>query len=191
MLMSLRSLCVALASFCVATAAFSPPIMPFATARATRRFSSEETPLANTEERDLSDKVKVAAANFEDVPKMNPDRPELPQLKGDYDWDAKFSSEEDWITSSVPGKIVVNEIDLATQVTALNKLEEKWKRQRMQEEYDQERLLGWTEQAEMYNGRFAMFFLVVGLLTEYWTGINFPGQVEEMLRVAGVIGFEG
>jgi hypothetical protein len=39
----------------------------------------------------------------------------------------------------------------------------------------------------MYNGRFAMFFLVVGLLTEYWTGVTFPGQIEEMLRVGGFI----
>jgi len=33
-----------------------------------------------------------------------------------------------------------------------------------------------------------MFFLVVGLLTEYWTGVSFTGQIEEMLRVTGVIG---
>ena len=54
-------------------------------------------------------------------------------------------------------------------------------------QYEAARLLGWTKQAETYNGRFAMFFLVVGLLTEYWTGVSLPGQIEEMLRVAGVI----
>jgi len=32
-----------------------------------------------------------------------------------------------------------------------------------------------------------MFFLTVGLLTEYWMGIDIPGQIEEMLRVSGVI----
>jgi hypothetical protein len=123
--------------------------------------------------------------------RRNPDRPELPELKGDFDWDEKFGGDDDWITENVPGKRVLNEIQLAAQVTALNKLEEKWRKKRANEEYDGARLLGWTKQAEMYNGRFAMFFVVVGLLTELWTGISFPGQVEEMLRVGGVIGFDG
>mmetsp|Transcript_20340 Transcript_20340/g.42620 ORF Transcript_20340/g.42620 Transcript_20340/m.42620 type:complete len:168 (-) Transcript_20340:79-582(-) len=81
----------------------------------------------------------------------------------------------------------LNDIELAAQRTALTKLEEQWRREREDEEYEAARLLGWTKQAEMYNGRFAMFFLVVGLLTEYWTGVTFPGQIEEMLRVGGFI----
>eukprot|EP00978_Attheya_sp_CCMP212_P001265 scaffold2617_cov42-Attheya_sp.AAC.2 len=123
-------------------------------------------------------------------PKMNPDKPELPELKNDYDWDEKFGGDSDWLSENVPGKVVVGELELAAQVTALSKLEEKWRKVRVREEYDGARLLGWSEQAEMYNGRFAMFFLVVGLLTEFWTGITFPGQIEEMLRVGGFIGFE-
>jgi len=35
-----------------------------------------------------------------------------------------------------------------------------------------------------------MFFLVVGLVTEYYTDVSFPGQIEEMLRVGGFIGLE-
>lgn len=124
-------------------------------------------------------------------PGRNPDRPELPELKNDFDWDAKFGADDDWSTENVPGKVVLNEIALAKQVTELDRLEETWRKQRIRKEYERERLLGFTEQAETYNGRFAMFFLVVGLLTEYWTGISLPGQVEEMLRVGGVIGFEG
>ena len=124
---------------------------------------------------------------------MNPDRPELPELKGDFDWDAKFSGDDDWIAveAEVPGRKVLNELELASQVTALEKLETKWRKERLQQEYDAARILGWTERAETWNGRSAMFFLVVGLLTELWTGITIPGQIEEMLRVAGVIGFEG
>eukprot|EP00588_Corethron_pennatum_P008988 CAMPEP_0194265558 /NCGR_PEP_ID=MMETSP0169-20130528/756_1 /TAXON_ID=218684 /ORGANISM="Corethron pennatum, Strain L29A3" /LENGTH=153 /DNA_ID=CAMNT_0039006043 /DNA_START=171 /DNA_END=632 /DNA_ORIENTATION=+ len=84
----------------------------------------------------------------------------------------------------------MDEIRLAKQVTALNQLEKKWAKDSAIEDYESKRLLGWTKQAEMYNGRFAMFFVVVGILTEKWTGITFPGQVEEMLRVSGVIGFD-
>jgi hypothetical protein len=133
---------------------------------------------------------KVAAKTFTE-PGRNPNKPELPELKGDFDWDAKFSGDDDWITENVPGKIVLSDLEIANQVTKLTQLEEKWRKERQKKEYDSARLLGWTEQAEAYNGRYAMFFLVVGLLTEYWTGFSMPAQVEEMLRVGGIIGFEG
>mmetsp|Transcript_3435 Transcript_3435/g.5029 ORF Transcript_3435/g.5029 Transcript_3435/m.5029 type:complete len:183 (-) Transcript_3435:186-734(-) len=137
-----------------------------------------------------SSELEERAKNFPE-PGRNPDRPELPEVKGDFDWDEKFGGDDDWITENVPGKIVLNDIQLAEQAAALDKLEEKWRKERQQQEYDDARLLGWTTTAETYNGRYAMFFLVVGLLTEYWTGITLPGQVEEMLRVGGVIGFDG
>ena len=66
-------------------------------------------------------------------------------------------------------------------------LEKKWRNVRLDEEYEEKRLTGWSKQAEMYNGRFAMFFLVTGLLTEKWTGVTFPGQIEELLRTTGFI----
>jgi len=125
-------------------------------------------------------------------PQMNPDRPELPVIPGDYDWDSKYEGDPDWITgSAVPGKAVLNEIELAQQVTALGGLEEKWRKEREMREYEESINVGFVPVAETVNGRFAMFFLVTGLLTEYWTGISLPGQVEEMLRISGVIGFDG
>lgn len=123
-------------------------------------------------------------------PAMNPDMPNLPELKGDFDWDKKFGGDDDWITENVPGKIVLNEIELAEQVTALNRLEEKWRKERLIKEYEESRTVGWVGNAEMLNGRFAMFFLATGLLTEYWTDVTIPGQVEELLRIGGFIGFD-
>jgi hypothetical protein len=119
---------------------------------------------------------------------MNPDKPELPEIKGDFDWDAKFGGDDDWIVENIPGKMVVNEIELAAQSSALTAIEEKYRKIRLEKEYEDARILGWTSQAETFNGRFAMFFLSVGLLTEYWTGVTIPGQIEEMLRVGGFIG---
>lgn len=124
----------------------------------------------------------------DDGPRMNPDKPELPEIKGDFDWDAKFGGDDDWLVDNVPGKMVVSDIELASQNTALAAIEERFQKKRKGEEYDDARILGWTYRAETYNGRFAMFFLVVGLLTEYWTGITIPGQIEEILRVGGFIG---
>jgi hypothetical protein len=126
-------------------------------------------------------------ATIEEAPR-NPDKPELPEIKGDFDWDAKFAGDDDWIVDNIPGKMVLNEIEVAAQSTALGQMEEKYRKIRLQQEYEDARILGWTGQAEMFNGRFAMFFLVVGLLTEYWTGVTIPGQIEEMLRVGGFIG---
>ena len=128
------------------------------------------------------------AKEISDEPEMNPDNPNLPALKGDYDWDAEFAADPDWITENVPGKIVLNEVQLAAQATALSKLEEGYRKERLAKEYENARIIGFVPQAEMYNGRFAMFFLVVGLLTELWTGISIPGQIEEMARVGGFIG---
>ena len=136
--------------------------------------------------KDLQEKAK----NIDLEPKMNPDRPELPELKGDYDWDAKFGNDDDWITENVPGKMVLNEVELAAQVTALGKLEEKWRKEREEREYEESKKVGWVPEAELANGRAAMFFLVTGLLTEYWTGYSLPAQVEEMLRIGGFIGLD-
>jgi hypothetical protein len=133
---------------------------------------------------------ETSMVNDVDEPAMNPDNPALPELKGDFDWDAKFGGDPDWITENVPGKIVLNEIELAQQVTALRQLEEKWKRERLQKEYEENQTAGFVANAELLNGRFAMFFLATGLLTEYWTGVSLPGQVEEMLRIGGFIGFD-
>jgi hypothetical protein len=35
--------------------------------------------------------------------------------------------------------------------------------------------------------RVAMFFITVGILTEYWTGQSFPQQVETMASVIGLL----
>lgn len=118
------------------------------------------------------------------------DGPTLPEIKGDFDWDAKFGGDDDWITEDVPGKVVLDEISLARQVTALNALEEKYRKVREQDEIDDYQITGWVGNAEILNSRFAMFFLAVGLFTEAFTGISMPGQVEEMLRITGFIGFD-
>ena len=41
--------------------------------------------------------------------------------------------------------------------------------------------------AETVNGRLAMFFLLVGLITEYFTGESLPQQTLTMLRTLGVV----
>ena len=52
------------------------------------------------------------------------------------------------------------------QSTDLDKLSDTWSRARDLREYEEGLQTGFVERAELLNGRTAMFFLVVGLLTE-------------------------
>lgn len=87
----------------------------------------------------------------------------------------------------VPGKIQLDELTVAKQRTALEAFSRELRQKRLEEEREASRLFGWVPYAETLNGRLAMFFLVTGLLTEYWTGYTIPEQVELMLRTLGVI----
>lgn len=154
----------------------------------TEAFVTPSSTAAATPPTQLFDST-ISAEESEDAP-ANPDFPNLPEVKGDFDWDAKFGGDDDWITENVPGKIVLDEITLAKQVTALNALEDKYRKERQQMEIDDYQVTGWVGNSELLNSRFAMFFLAVGLFTESFTGISMPGQVEEMLRILGFIGFD-
>lgn len=167
------------AIFLISMLASASAFAPAQSGLASKTFVTRSPLFASVDDTDESVSVE---------PGRNPDKPELPEIKGDYDWDEKFAGDQDWITENVPGKIVLSELELASQATELAKIEDRMRKLRKQDDYDAARILGWTDRAETFNGRFAMFFLVVGLLTEYWTGITIPGQIEEMLRVGGFIG---
>lgn len=81
----------------------------------------------------------------------------------------------------------LNDVELAEQIRDLDALTDKWRGESDQEAFDNAQLLGFCEQAETINGRFAMFFFVTGLFTEVYTGQTVPEQVVTMLEVAGVL----
>jgi hypothetical protein len=86
----------------------------------------------------------------------------------------------------VPGKIVLNELQLAAQKTALDKLTAKYTQIQLQEEYDASRRFGFVPFSEEFQGRAAMLGFVTGLLTEYWTGYTIPQQIELMANTIGI-----
>ena len=83
-----------------------------------------------------------------------------------------------------PGKIVVNEIEIAELSEVYG---QQWRRRQEQLERDQGLNVGWVFKAETINGRLAMFFLIVGLITEYYTGESIPQQTLTMFRTLGII----
>ena len=50
----------------------------------------------------------------------------------------------------------------------------------------QPRVFGWTPNNEISNGRWVMFGLLVGMLTEYATGVSFVDQLGLMASYLGV-----
>jgi len=47
-------------------------------------------------------------------------------------------------------------------------------------------VFGWTAKNEINNGRWTMFGLLVGMMTELATGVDFPDQIKLMISVLGI-----
>lgn len=51
---------------------------------------------------------------------------------------------------------------------------------------EQAKVFGWTRKNEITNGRWVMIGFVVGLMTEYATGVSFPDQLKLLLSYMGI-----
>ena len=76
-------------------------------------------------------------------------------------------------------------MELAEQSAKLDALASKWKRRREEKEYQETLRSGFGPAPEIINGRVAMFFIVTGLVTEYYTGESLPQQVYTMFQTLG------
>ncbi|CAM9855831.1 unnamed protein product, partial [Phaeothamnion confervicola] len=84
-------------------------------------------------------------------------------------------------------KKILDDVTLARQQTDLENYARQLRRQRLDREYERSKVLGFTDTAEILNGRSAMFGITAGILTEYWTGQSLPQQVETLLSALGVL----
>ena len=119
------------------------------------------------------DKEEAAAAVAEklDIENMEaPTAPATPSAGAAADMAAAFS-----------------DVELAEQEGKLEALADKWKKREDEAEYQATIRSGWGPAPEIINGRAAMFFLVVGLVTEYYTGQSLPQQVYTMLETLAII----
>ena len=80
-----------------------------------------------------------------------------------------------------------SEMELAEQEAKLTALSEKWKRIEEEADYQASIRSGFGPSPELINGRTAMFFIIVGLITEYYTGQSMPQQVTTMLQTLSII----
>ncbi|KAG8459133.1 hypothetical protein KFE25_002540 [Diacronema lutheri] len=81
----------------------------------------------------------------------------------------------------------LSDVELAAQITTLDTLAEEWRKEAQDEAFNNAQLFGWCPQAEILNGRYAMFFFVVGLATESITGQSVPQQIVTLLEVVGIL----
>ena len=80
-----------------------------------------------------------------------------------------------------------SDVELAEQEAKLTALSEKWKKFEDLRDFETSKRSGFGPSPEVINGRTAMFFIIVGLITEYYTGQNMPQQVTTMLQTLAII----
>ncbi|GIL51176.1 hypothetical protein Vafri_7242 [Volvox africanus] len=59
--------------------------------------------------------------------------------------------------------------------------------QRVEEVRERSKAFGWTPKNEISNGRWVMFGLLVGMLTEYATGVDFIDQLKLFVSYLGIL----
>lgn len=81
----------------------------------------------------------------------------------------------------------VSDVELAEQSNKLEALSAKWKKREDELEYADYIRSGFGPNPERINGRAAMFFILTGLVTEYYTGQSLPQQVYTMLQTLSIV----
>ena len=81
----------------------------------------------------------------------------------------------------------LSDVELTEQQAKLDALAARWKKREDVEEFEDGLRSGWGPSPERINGRAAMFFIVVGLVTEYYTGQSLPQQVYTMLQTLSIV----
>ena len=81
----------------------------------------------------------------------------------------------------------LSEMELAEQSAKLDLLTKKWERRQEDADINKTQTLGWAPNAEAINGRLSMFFLLTGLITEYYTGESIPQQVYTLLQTLSLV----
>ena len=61
-----------------------------------------------------------------------------------------------------------------------------FKQQQFEQAVEDSQVFGWTPKNEINNGRWTMFGLLVGMMTEYATGVDFIDQIKLTISVLGI-----
>ncbi|KAG0562383.1 hypothetical protein KC19_9G141800 [Ceratodon purpureus] len=87
-------------------------------------------------------------------------------------------------TKVTPSKSTAVSIEYQRQ--RAKELQEYFLDRKYEEQVRADRVLGWTRKNEIANGRWSMFGIAVGLLTEYATGSDFVEQLKIIISNLGI-----
>lgn len=92
-------------------------------------------------------------------------------------------------SSPAPPKVTPSKssaVSIEYQRQRAKELQEYFLDKKYEEQVRADRIFGWTQKNEITNGRWTMFGIAVGLLTEYATGANFVEQLKIIISNLGI-----
>ena len=81
----------------------------------------------------------------------------------------------------------VKSVSVEDQRVAAREMVKHFKAKAQEKAIEESKNLGWVPRAEIANGRWTMFGLLVGILTEFSTGVNFVDQIKLVLVNTGIL----
>ena len=102
---------------------------------------------------------------------------------------AKASSSTSTTATTTQAMTTTQQKDNTTieyQRTKAKEMVKYFKEQQYQQLVEDSTVLGFTKKNEINNGRWTMFGLLVGMMTEYATGVDFIDQIKLLVNVLGI-----
>ena len=102
---------------------------------------------------------------------------------------AKASSSTSTTATTTQAMTTTQQKDNTTieyQRTKAKEMVKYFKEQQYQQLVEDSTVFGFTKKNEINNGRWTMFGLLVGMMTEYATGVDFIDQIKLLVNVLGI-----
>jgi two-component SAPR family response regulator len=99
---------------------------------------------------------------------------------------AKASSSTATTTQAMTTTQQKDNTTIEYQRTKAKEMVKYFKEQQYQQLVEDSTVFGFTKKNEINNGRWTMFGLLVGMMTEYATGVDFIDQIKLLVNVLGI-----
>ncbi|CAM6093355.1 unnamed protein product [Calypogeia fissa] len=88
---------------------------------------------------------------------------------------------------AMPSSSTASGVTIEYQRQRAKEMQDYFLDKKFEDETSQQRIFGWTRKNEIANGRWVMFGLAVGLLTEFATGSDFVDQLKIIVSNLGIL----
>merc|ERR1719235_2089259 len=98
----------------------------------------------------------------------------------------QFGSDSSLVTENSSSQLTSAKVSTEFQRQRAKEMTKYFRDVRQEREVAGSKVLGWTYNNEITNGRWVMMGLAIGLLTEYATGVNFIDQIKLTVSYLGI-----